>query len=255
VNERTVCVMRAHIDQHFAGTITVDAERAMRAHLPSCAGCTRAYERHLLLAKLDPDAPSAQDRMAIGLGLRQKPVRRELFLAGVLLPAAAAIFLLIAKPPSVDEGFHARGSGAIPASSHVVVYRVHGKEPPTVARDTIGRHDELAFSYENGGKKSNLMIFAVDEHRHVFWFYPAWTNASENPLSVAAETTPGSHPLPEAITQSFDGARLTFHGLFSDRPLSVKEVESVIEAAPPSAMDALPISGAIDGPSSFGVVP
>ena len=62
------CV-RDLVDAHFAGRIAPVRERRMREHLPGCASCSRYYEKHLVLASLDPRAPSAQERMAVGLGI------------------------------------------------------------------------------------------------------------------------------------------------------------------------------------------
>ena len=41
----------------------------LRQHLTACAPCRNLYERHLLVAQLDPAAPAARQRLARGLGL------------------------------------------------------------------------------------------------------------------------------------------------------------------------------------------
>ncbi len=63
------CPERAKVDLHFERRISVDDERAMREHLPSCAECKKRYERQLLLEKLDPAAAGPGARLARGLGL------------------------------------------------------------------------------------------------------------------------------------------------------------------------------------------
>jgi MFS family permease len=66
--------VRELVERHFAGTILPVEERSLRPHLPGCDPCRDYYERHLVLARLDPEALSAQERLARGLGLR---ARRE----------------------------------------------------------------------------------------------------------------------------------------------------------------------------------
>ena len=72
----------AAIDAHFAGRTSVAAEATMRAHLPACPTCREAYQRHLVVAELDPRAISAQDRLGKALGFRMKPRRPLGALAG-----------------------------------------------------------------------------------------------------------------------------------------------------------------------------
>src|SRR5688500_16775796 len=86
-------IERRLIDRHFAERSTPDREVVMRNHLATCASCQAYYDRHALLAKLDPQAPPAVERLASGFGFRSRAsVKRARFTALVLAPAAA--FLL-----------------------------------------------------------------------------------------------------------------------------------------------------------------
>lgn len=73
------------------------------------------------------------------------------------------------------------------------------------------------------------MIFGVDDHGHVYWYYPAWVAEQEDPGSVRVDTTPGLHPLREAIAHDLDGRTLEIHALFSSIPRTVKAVERALE--------------------------
>ena len=246
------CIVQRDVDDHFRGVIDPPRERALRAHLPSCARCRRRYERRVLLAKLDPEAIEPSARLAAGLGLdadalpdrarvrgavaaphgrgATRLARRFLPEALLMLATAAAVFLVLRAPPREAKDFAARGGGA---SSAVVapalrVYRITKGGTPTPVTDVLGRDDELAFAYENADRKPWLAIFAVDAHERVYWLYPAWTNASEDPHAISAEAGPGMHELHEAVRHRFQGGRVDFHTLFLDEPLTVRQIEAKI---------------------------
>ncbi|MBI5543911.1 MAG: hypothetical protein HY901_08500, partial [Deltaproteobacteria bacterium] len=178
MNPTAPCALRKDIDRHFAGSIEPSAERALREHLPGCPECHRYYERHLLLARLDPQALDAKARLGAGLGV---PVRRSssrwFFLpaSGLALAAAAAAVLVVASPRSTTESgdFVARGGGEEHSAVRLSVFKLErGAAVPVQGH--IRASDELAFAYENRAGKQRLMVFGVDEHRRVYWFFPAW---------------------------------------------------------------------------------
>jgi len=220
-------------------------EREMRAHLPGCAECRAFYERWLLAASVDPAVPSDQDRLARGLGLAVAPAPRNvarplgLFVG---LAAAAAILVLVLRPgPGPDEGggpgqFVARGGGMVGAPiPELAVYRIarvgEAGAAPEPVTDEIRATDEVAFAYRNTAGKRRLLVFAVDEHGHVFWYHPGWSDPNESPRAVAISTIPGLHELHAAISQRYDGQRLSFHALFKDLDLTVRQVEAALAAA------------------------
>lgn len=261
------CIMQSHVDAHFSGTITPADERAMRAHLDGCETCRARYRRRLLLAKLDPQALSADVRIAQGLGLRKEraPARFAWPAVAALLAAAAAVLLLLRAPhepraPHADEGFAARGGDAgarveqDAAASPLHVYRVPSREEgrggPVPLFETVQRHAELAFAYENGDRKKYLMIFAVNEDGRVYWFYPGWTDPTANPRAVAITAEAGLHELPDAVVHRFDGSKLELHALFLDEPMTVREIEQGLVAGRP-----LSVPGGVDHVERFGVVP
>ena len=156
----------------------------MPAHTSACDGCRAFYQRHLLLARLDPAALSAEDRIARGLGFTPRAH------AGWLARVNAALLIPVAACAVVAVSFHVlRGdrttaSGiAIPAPRGLAAaapafwaYRIDRAAPPRLAESSIAIRDELAFAYANSGGLGYLMIFGRDQHRHVYWFHPAWKN-------------------------------------------------------------------------------
>jgi len=249
----TVCNQRARVDRHFEGAISPKDERAMREHLPTCAACHAHYERWLLLSKLDPEALPAERRIARGLGLDRRSVPRILPVGAVtLLAAAAALLFFWVRAGSETTGFTARGAMSAAPSSRVFVYDVRPGEPAALAIGSVGKRDELAFAYENGAAKNRLMILGVDEHRHVYWFYPAWTSEAEDPVAVPIESDGRRHELPEAVRHHFDGTQLEIRAIFLDAPLAVREAEALVREHPAGP---LPIPGAVESSVSFTVSP
>ena len=251
------------------------AEKEMRAHLPTCADCHELYERHLLLATLDPAGVPMETRLARGLGMRPAPVARRAFFGWLSLcgAAAAAIILMgnlregasrqaIPATPTAPAresvaGMATRGSGANIAAAlmpEVEIYRIftgrQGSRTPERASDFVYAGDELAFAYLNPARKSKLMVFAVDEHGHVYWYYPGWSDVMENPTAVSISAEPGLHQLPAAVLHKFDGERIMIHALFTDQELSVRQVEAEVAAVQSGrsagATEPLAIQGVVD---------
>jgi hypothetical protein len=232
---------RRAINAHFAGAAAPGRERAMRAHLPACADCRAFYDEWLLVASLDPAAPSDQERLARGLGLpvRRAPawgLRRLSSLGGLAAATAVAIALVLLRPAPKGNGddgsgeFVARGGAAAAPASALDVYRIAGGATESVA-GTLHAGDEVAFAYRNPTGKHRLLVFAVDEHRHVFWYHPGWTEPAANSGAVPISTEPGRHELPAAIAQRYDGQRLMVHALFTDEELTVRQVEAALATA------------------------
>ncbi len=246
----STCRLRAHVDRHFDGNISARDERAMREHLPGCDSCRWYYGRHLVLSRLDPRALTGEDRVARGLGLGRPRTPRVLpFTAAV---AVAATVALIAHQRSPTAGFEARGKVAPTPASRIVVYDVPPNGAPSRASESIGPRDALAFAYENGAGKKRLMVFGADEHGHVYWFYPAYEREDEDPRAIPIEADARRHDLPDAVSHSFDGARLSVRALFLDAPASVRQIEALLQRHPTGP---LPLAGAIESDVSFTIVP
>jgi hypothetical protein len=249
------CTESAQIERHFAGTISPRAERAMREHMSACAPCLDLYRRHLLLSRLDPGAPAPEERIGRGLGLvrRGSPrVRGALGLTAVA--AAAAMVLVLRVDDGWTDGLSARGHLGAPAerTSRVFVYEVGPDGRALPAGDSLKRGDELAFAYENGAGRRRLAIFGVDERRHVYWFFPAWTRAADDPVAIPIASDAERHELPEAIRHTFEGTQLEIHALFLDDPLSVRQIEGLLEH---DGDGPLPIAGAVERSLSLAVKP
>jgi hypothetical protein len=154
-----------------------------------------------------------------------------------------------------SDGFAARGGihdpQQSPAQSRVFLYDVQPTPRPLRAGDVLSHGDEVALAYENGSSKSRLMVFGVDEHSHVYWFYPAWTQQTDDPVAVPIATDSERHELPDAIRHKFDGTSLEVHALFTDSPLTVREVEAAVA----KSSGPLSLPGTVETTTRIAVAP
>jgi hypothetical protein len=220
------------VDAHFAGAISPTRERELRAHLPQCESCREYYERHMLLAAIDPKARKAQDRLAFGLGI-QPPRERSLRAAPLAMALCAAAALVLAVVPlrkNLADDFSARGT-AVGTDPTLLAYRIEPGRAPVTLGKTMRSADELAFAYVNPGTYRKLMIFAVDEHRHVYWYHPEWLNPADDPRAISIASDTAVHEIPSAVGHAFDGTDLTLFAVFSNEDLSVRKVEQLLQQA------------------------
>ncbi len=232
------------VDAHFSrGGLSPRRERVLREHLPTCVTCRARYERHLLLAEVDRSIPTAQERLARGLGLaapasRDRGWRAPLALALALGLGTLVLVPRLVAPPRADEGFTPRGGtearGPATAPPALEVYRVRGgKAEPT--QGLVHADDELAFAYRNPEGLPFLMVFATDAAGQVYWYHPSWTDAEASPTSVPAQPGEGARELPEAVRHPLPAGMLVVHALFTREPRSVREVESLLARDAPLA--------------------
>jgi Putative zinc-finger len=220
------------IAAHFAGRISPDRERKLRTHLMECSECRASYDRHLVLSELDPAFPSAEQRLAVGLGLSPRPRSARIAVAGwAAATAMAALVLLVVPLRARHDDYTARGAAPIAGDPQVLIYQVGRGQKPRAPRGTIGAGDELAFAYANSTGYRRLMIFGVDEHRHVYWYHPAWSDGSLDPHGVEIAGSAGVTEIPEAIRHDIDGHELTVVAVFTNDDLSVRKIEEMVRAS------------------------
>jgi hypothetical protein len=220
---------RRAISLHFEGRGSRATERALRGHCADCPECRDYYERHLLLSELDPTGLGSKQRIGRGLGLSNAP-RRQAALGATLLAAAAATVFWFAPHRTRDNEFAARG--ATPERGAALdIYLVQGDGSARPVPAAIPANSELAFAYSSSGEQRYLMVFGVDEHGHVYWYHPEWSDPQADPAARSLSSQPGTFELPEAVTQPLDGRKLEVVGLFSKRELRVRAVEQVVNEA------------------------
>jgi len=215
------------VDDHFGGRGTASSDRHMWRHLPGCDKCRARYRALSLLESLEPDGGErARARMAAAIFA---PVPRRRAIWGVAALAAAAVLLLVVLP---RDAFRPRGGTEIPDTARptLAIFRV----PPGGTAERVGAvvraGDSLAFSYQNPPElaATHLLIFAVDDAAHVYWFWPAWTSATTDPVALAIQPGTAAVELAEAVRHPMRPGRLTVHALFARRPYHVREIEAAV---------------------------
>ncbi len=231
------CPQIHFVDEHFDGKLSAAKEHSWREHLRECAECKRYYNWHLMIPALNRASP--KERIAMGLGVRFVSQPRSgwfLSVTAALASAIVAILVIALWPVSMDDsGWVARG-GDIPPSTSLMIYRIQSGSSPQLVKDQIKQNDELAFSYLNSYEKKWLMVFGVDENGKVFWFYPAWSRADENPLAIEISRDVSWHELPDAVSHQFSPGRLFLYAVFSDTRYSVKQMEKIFSGIKPGSM-------------------
>jgi hypothetical protein len=246
----------ALVDRHFAGGGAAAAR--MFRHLRRCESCRARYRAHALLETLAPDGEvRARDRLAGELfggatAAAAAPgwlawLRRRFWLAGLgtaLAAGAAALVLVAIRTPGESAHFGARGIPAAGVAPALVLYRVAAGGPAERAGAVVKAGEALVFSYVNppsGAARapSHLLVFAHDDQRRVFWYWPAWQDPAANPAALPIGASAAPVELGEAIRHPLSPGPLTVVGLFSDRPITVREVEATLAARGPDGLAAL----------------
>jgi hypothetical protein len=244
------CPQRHLVDGHFSGRLGIAQESELRAHLPGCDACRDRYDRHLLYTELTGRGRSARDRIAQGLDFGRKSERgwRAWPLSLATATAAAAMAVVMFQPQKRPPDNVARGSTVIAprAPTQVPEYAPRGGPPGTsaalqiyevprqgkayLADGKINSRRELAFTYVNPRGYKKLLVFGIDDRGSVFWFYPEWTRASENPEAVSIKPSIVPQELEAAIRHELRGHQLRVVGLFTDEALTVRDVEERVRS-------------------------
>jgi hypothetical protein len=230
---------RRLVERHFQGAISLADERELRAHLVDCETCRRFYDRQLRRATLDPALPRAEERLGRPLGLASRPAAGWVWATRLAAAGAAALLMVAVLPRVLDRGPHGRATsdftarGLSPAASPrpessgtgVTFHRIAAGAAPAPLGDDLDAADELVLSYRNAAARARLLVFGIDEHRHVFWYLPRWTDPAAEPQAAPIEQGAGVHEVRTAVSHALDGQVLTLMSVFTDRAWTVKEVE------------------------------
>jgi hypothetical protein len=228
--------MSKHVDDlielHFEGRIRPEQERLMREHVATCETCRATYEARMVVSSMDTEELDAEERLAIGLGLR--PVRSATGLTRLSMFAAAAAVLLLMTGAmlwlfaSSDEGFCQRGADTGQGNPALQVFVIGPGDQSKPFDGSIGTDQELAFTYTNPSTMRYLMVFALDTEGRIFWYHPAWTNPDSDPEAVPIMVSSVPVELPEAVSHRLSPGSLRLVAVFSMTPMSVQGVEAAL---------------------------
>lgn len=231
------------------GELTTNQTRAAEAHLDGCASCQarRAHVGQLARAlggayATAPD-PSFARSVAAELGaVRLRAPRRGWGHPAIAVGLTAFLAFLV-HSTSVERAQRdvagtpstlvARGPDASltgPPSSRNVGFSAFGWSGRLTADARLPATPDLRFRvYNQSGRDVAVMLFAVDARRQVHWFYPAFLDPHTNPRSIVVPADRLRQDLDEGVTpEDLAPGPLTMFGLFSEQPLDVRSVESLV---------------------------
>lgn len=224
------------VDRVFGdGAIAPGSARRLRAHLADCERCQRRYHRQLLAEAALPDGEArAADRLwrEVRVVARDRAaLDRPWWIPGAFALAGIAVLLVIRARPA-PEAFLPRGSTDVTAAPPALhVFRAVTGSAAEPLPDHVRSGDGLLFAYSNPTRAySYLMVFAVDEQRRVYWYYPAYQRPGDDPEAIPIEAGREGVELNEVIRQPLPAGRVRLVSLFLSRPLRVLAVEAAVAA-------------------------
>lgn len=146
--------------------------------------------------------------------------------------AVACLALLVVRLPSAstdDAGFTARGAGNAAAQARLLAYAVAPGGHTTLLGPKLRPEQELAFAFRNPDAHRFLMVFARDTAGRVYWYHPSWTDPASDPSAISIPPGDTLRELPEAISHPLAPGALTLHAVFLESPLTVKQMEALVE--------------------------
>jgi hypothetical protein len=235
-------LQRSRIDRYFVRGLSPRAEQAMRQHVARCARCRRRYEANLAAeAALPGGALLAEQRLWQGItGAASAPdtarasLRARRFMLAGAFSAATLVAVVWFSPWRERQpgGLVERGSHedeALHRTPSLQIFRRGEASVPEPVRDTIHGGDALMFAYSNPGRRYRfLMVFGVDDHRRIFWYYPAYERDVDAPRAIAIQAERLGVELGDAVTHALVEGGLRVYGLFLEDSATVSAIEMLV---------------------------
>ncbi len=229
----------------------LEAERALhaslRASVPELEGVDLVEAVRAGLEPAPAPGPSRQGRAVAA--------------AAVALAAMALAFVVWSGRPSTDDARVKGGpADAVERWTGVWAYTVAADGRSAPLSSVLRAGDGLAFSYLNASASpfSHLLVFGVGPSGAVFWYYPAWEQAEEDPEAVAIRAGPEVVSLGEKIVHPLEPGRFVVRAVFATRPIRVSEVEEMIRelgAVRAQDVEHVPLPGTVQQRVVVEVVP
>lgn len=239
---------RRQLLTYAEGHLAPAAAKKCLKHLKQCTRCQlllpaieslrfqsenkEAYRKLRLRQTLFEEVP---ERSVSLLGTGKRLAELRLYHKTALVTLGLCMVLVIGVNISTDwdeKAFHVKSAKTSTVSQHIRI-DVYGRRDTTQLEkrsSVILKNDALAFAYTNHGPSpfQYLMLFGFDEHYTVYWFYPAYEDASEDPHPIPIRQGVGIE-LREEVLHHYEGKQLRVFACFLRTPyLTVKQVEREI---------------------------
>jgi hypothetical protein len=235
---------RRGIRRYFAGELDARARARLFDHLRGCERCRSEFDAAAtLLRAVAGRTPTRQEltRWELGVAERldapsQQPARGAAW--SWLAPAAAAaavvlvvVLIGVGSRPALEPAPAVQLRGAGPRAARpmvdIEVYAIPsaGEPVPRPLEDlgTVGLAEYLQFRYRNHDDRvRHLYLVGIDERLEPLDYFPRPDSPSSIPIGEALDPS----PIPRSIklAKRHQHGPLWIYGLFSERPLSRREV-------------------------------
>jgi len=240
---------RRWLSLHFQKLLSACQEEKLWAHLQSCRSCQTLYEVYLVTEGKGPNAAKARrERLAqaiFGKSLDRPKIHgdlnilQDIFSKPLWVGGLASVIIVFFLAMPLASYFHSRPGQfrekASPAPrlsqyvSMMVIRRVE-KNHYKPAKQSIRQDEPLIFLYSNQSALplKYIFIFGLDELYNVYWFYPAWVDAKQNPSAYPIKQGKNIQ-LPDEVIHHYQGHKLRLFALFMpDGKLTVQDIEKHI---------------------------
>lgn len=243
------CATEKELLLHLANSLPGQRAELLEQHLTTCERCSKAHAEFASMTKrLAPDSGEFDDpelvddvMTLVRLGRAEPerlspagPTRRAWLLAGLAACLSAVLLLVIWPQVTQDDSKSIRTRGGLSSDTDrwvsLKVLRATDDGYRPVSKK-ISSDDALAFVYDNRQESPHdyLMVLGVSEHGQVYWYYPAFQQAGQNPRSIRIEKGRRPVQLPDQVRHELKPGRYRIFALFSNQALDVELVESAIK--------------------------
>jgi hypothetical protein len=241
------CISAKDLAKYLVGEVTRSRAEEMEEHLASCAACRAELEemREMVGRIGAPTENNEQKdylsevRGRIERGEEASRGRRRrwplIAVGGAVVVALVMAGVFLLRPADADDEFRVKDDDPRILEQDrwvgIRAFRMEASGAPASLGDRLKQSEYLIFTYTNLGEKpyGYLMIFAVDENGEVYWFHPAYTAAGEDPASIKISKDAEGMELKEQVRHEYPEGRLWIYGLFTDEPVRVSAIESMVK--------------------------
>jgi len=244
------CLSFSELIAHLDGDVPPNRAGRLRAHISACSTCQRELvsAKNLIDGIAAPVAnlqtEGATERVLAGLDAeldrsssRRAVPRAWLLATGGCALAGIALVLYLHAPgrrSSVDEDFAPRGrtaSSSLGRRVGVTLQRVKGKRlERLLPGEEIADGTGFAVSYRNlvTDRSIYILVFGIDAHDDLHWIYPAFTDATTDPMAVKLEVRAQETVFSEGVALEHPAAGpMRIVTMILDQPLYVSRVEQL----------------------------
>jgi hypothetical protein len=178
------------------------------------------------------EAPAQVDLVAgIESRLSRRRRRRAIATAGFSLAALLCLGLFW---PRAEPEVRIKGPTTPSPESwtNVDLYRLEPGGTPQPLAGRLAAGDSLLFTYLNGGPRpfTHLLVFGVASTGQVFWYFPAWLDAAEDPAAIPISASHQAVELHEQISHALPPGRFVVYSVFARSALRASEIEKALGA-------------------------